>query len=128
MQTRNNIDPAITNGQKGIPKEHLMECIAVTKFKLKCYVLWGVELLTSVDISTRAPSIMLNEQHIMACTGTMLMDCKIVLGCKIPYELDALKWKATERDVLFLFKHQTVTQNTPLPDVFNLKHSQIIIR
>jgi hypothetical protein len=52
----------------------------------------GVKLLASVDISTRAPWIMLNEQHIMACTH-----CKIVLGCKIPHELDALKWKAIGR-------------------------------
>jgi hypothetical protein len=29
----------------------------------------------------------------MACTRTM----PIVLGCKIPHELDALKWKATGR-------------------------------
>jgi hypothetical protein len=28
---------------------------------------------------------MLNEQHIMACIS--------IVGCKIPYELDALKWK-----------------------------------
>jgi hypothetical protein len=51
-------------------------------------------LLASVDISTRAPWIMLNEQHIMACTSTKL---KIVLECKIPHELDALKWKAIGR-------------------------------
>jgi hypothetical protein len=50
----------------------------------------GVKLLTSVDISTRAPWITLNEQH-MACTSTM----PIVLGCKIPH--DALKWKAIGR-------------------------------
>jgi hypothetical protein len=31
----------------------------------------GVKLLVSVDVSTRAPWIMLNEQHIMACTSTM---------------------------------------------------------
>jgi hypothetical protein len=36
------------------------------------------------------PWIMLNEQHIMACTSTKLN----VLECKIPHELDALKWKA----------------------------------
>jgi hypothetical protein len=35
----------------------------------------GVKLLTSVDIATRAPWIMLNEQHIVAC--------------QIPHELDA---------------------------------------
>jgi hypothetical protein len=40
--------------------------------------------------NTHAPWIMPNEQHIMACTSTM----QIVLGCKIPHELDALKWKA----------------------------------
>jgi hypothetical protein len=50
----------------------------------------GVKLLASVDISTRDPWIALNEQHIMACTSTRL----IVLGCKIPHELDALTWKA----------------------------------
>jgi hypothetical protein len=51
-------------------------------------------MLASVDISTRAPWITLNEQHIMACTSTEL---KIVLGCKVPHELDALKWKAIRR-------------------------------
>jgi hypothetical protein len=55
----------------------------------------GVKLLASVDISAHGPWIMLNEQHIMACTSTK--HCKIVLGCKIPQELDALKWKATGR-------------------------------
>jgi hypothetical protein len=39
---------------------------------------WGgggvVKLLESVDISTCAPWIMLNEQHITACTSTNLMD------------------------------------------------------
>jgi hypothetical protein len=51
-----------------------------------------VKLLTSIDISTCAPCIKLNEQYIMAYTSTI-----IVLGCKIPHELDALKWKATGR-------------------------------
>jgi hypothetical protein len=31
----------------------------------------GVKLLASVDISTRARWITLNEQHITACTSTM---------------------------------------------------------
>jgi hypothetical protein len=53
----------------------------------------GVKLLASVDISTCAPWITLNEQHIMTCTSTEL----IVLECKIPHDLDALKWKATGR-------------------------------
>jgi hypothetical protein len=30
----------------------------------------GVKLLMSIDISTRAPWITLNDQHIMACTST----------------------------------------------------------
>jgi hypothetical protein len=34
---------------------------------------------------------MLSEQHIVACTST------IALGCKIPHEPDALKWKAIGR-------------------------------
>jgi hypothetical protein len=34
-----------------------------------------IKLLASVDISTRAPRITLNEQHIMACTSTKLMNC-----------------------------------------------------
>jgi hypothetical protein len=34
-----------------------------------------VKLLASVDISTSAPWIMLNEQHIMSCTSTKLMNC-----------------------------------------------------
>jgi hypothetical protein len=61
---------------------------------VKDFGYWGVKLLVSVDISTHAPWIMLNEQHIMACTSTRLM---IVLGCRIPHELDALKWKAIGR-------------------------------
>jgi hypothetical protein len=39
------------------------------------YYWWGVKLLASVDISTHAPCITLNEQHIMACTSTKLMNC-----------------------------------------------------
>jgi hypothetical protein len=35
------------------------------------FIFRGVKLLVSVDISTRAPWIMLNEQHIMACTSTI---------------------------------------------------------
>jgi hypothetical protein len=35
----------------------------------------GVKLLASVDISSRAPWNTLNEQHIMACTSTKLMNC-----------------------------------------------------
>jgi hypothetical protein len=50
-------------------------------------------IFASVEISTRAPWITLNEQHIMACTSTM----PNVLGCKIPHELDALKWKTIGR-------------------------------
>jgi hypothetical protein len=61
-------------------------------------IIRGVKLLASVDISTCAPWIMLNEQHIMACTSTKL----IVLGCKIPHELDALKWKDIGRRHLFI--------------------------
>jgi hypothetical protein len=34
---------------------------------------WGVKLLVSIDISTHAPWIMLNEQHIMACTSTNIV-------------------------------------------------------
>jgi hypothetical protein len=61
------------------------------EYEVETFILWGVKLLASIDISTRAPWITLNEQHIMACTSTKLM------GCKIPHELDALKWKATGR-------------------------------
>jgi hypothetical protein len=50
----------------------------------------GVKLIPSINISTHDPWIMLNEQHIIACISTKLM---IVLGCKIPHKLDALKWK-----------------------------------
>jgi hypothetical protein len=35
----------------------------------------GVKLLASIEISTRTPCITLNEQHIMACTSTKLMNC-----------------------------------------------------
>jgi hypothetical protein len=62
--------------------------------KIKVHTLY-VELLAPVDISTCAPYITLNEQHVMACTSTM----PIVLGCKIPHELDALKWKAIGRRI-----------------------------
>jgi hypothetical protein len=68
------------------------EGIAILYLYKYMFPFWGVKLLASVDISTRAPWITLNEQHIMACTST-----KIVLGCKIPHELDALKWKAIGR-------------------------------
>jgi hypothetical protein len=60
------------------------------KYKYYC---GGVKLLASVDISAHAPWITLNEQHVMAFTSTMA----IVLGCRIPHELDALKWKAIGR-------------------------------
>jgi hypothetical protein len=51
----------------------------------------------------------------MACTSTKLM---IVLGCNIPHELDALKWKATGRRrvsfvfYLFYVVRQFVTKDT----------------
>jgi hypothetical protein len=77
----------------------------------------GIKLLPSVDISTRATWIMLNEQHSMACTST------IVLGCKIPHELDALKWKAIGTryfihcSILPLSSHHPHTIVTPFQSV-----------
>jgi hypothetical protein len=55
----------------------------------------GVKLLASVDISTRDPWITLNEQHIMACTSTKLMNCT---GMQDSSELDALKWKKEKEE------------------------------
>jgi hypothetical protein len=37
-----------------------------SSYKFKVILSWGVKLLASVDISTRAPWITLNEQHIKA--------------------------------------------------------------
>jgi hypothetical protein len=58
-----------------------------------------------MTISTRAPWITLNEQHIMACTSTIVQHKQLVTlqnytGMRvthIPHELDALKWKAIGR-------------------------------
>jgi hypothetical protein len=48
-------------------------------YRIEWFVRWswwrGVKLLASVDISTHAPWITLNEQHITACTSTKLMNC-----------------------------------------------------
>jgi hypothetical protein len=74
----------------------LLDLISLYQLRRFFSIGWGgrgVKLLASVDISTRAPWITLNEHLIMACTSIM----PIVLGCKIPHELHALKWKAIGR-------------------------------
>jgi hypothetical protein len=50
----------------------------------------GVKLLVSVDISTHAPWITLNEQHIMTCTSTKLMNSL----AQTPGDIAKLYWDA----------------------------------
>jgi hypothetical protein len=52
-QIRNYNDLAITNGQNSIPK-HLTECMAITKFRMKCYILSLIKhYVTQNTLSTR---------------------------------------------------------------------------
>jgi hypothetical protein len=57
-------------------------------------VTWGVKLLAPVDISTHAPWITLDKQHIMACAST------IVLECKIPHKLNNSNGRPLEEGIL----------------------------
>jgi predicted transcriptional regulator of viral defense system len=61
-----NFISTATNGNKNEPEASYRVCYQVAKAH------FIAEKFASVDNSTRAPWITLNEQHIMACTSTTL--------------------------------------------------------